>query len=466
LIEYLNKNHSKSSPDQLEEHKTTLIQELESRSKEKLDRLDQQLSQLETDLKGLKMSVDLCQTSIVHATDDQFKQFFPLLRNQLTRTQDDPRFSSPLVETKHLEITQDRPSRRSSLVNTLKLVEVDSEEASIIKPVLKENKYDEFFRPSFIFGSSGSKAGELKSPTSVAVDSKNRFIVCDSGNNRIQIFDQDGNHISVFGKKGKKKGRFSRPENVLTDSKDRIIVSESSSRRIQIFDPEGNHLKTVSVRRSKESTETGGDTGEVNFAVGAEDDIIACDQDNNQVRLHDSDGVHYETIGKGLKPTKLCLPGKILIGMDGRIVVNDQDNNRVCIFDSFGNLIHQIPRPSLSEDRSEASEIAVDPYNGNVFVREEMNQKIKMCNMDGIHLKDIELSTKNIFSMIVDLYGNLLVLVKRGEKTVIEVFDEYGKKSASFGERLSLDPTCPLVVDQFNRIIVCDRENDRILVFS
>ncbi|MEM2965472.1 MAG: 6-bladed beta-propeller [Candidatus Nitrosocaldaceae archaeon] len=71
----------------------------------------------------------------------------------------------------------------------------------------------------------------------VAVDSKDRIIVADTGNNRIQIFDSKGNFIDEFGTYGNDNGEFAHPHGVAVDSKDRIIVADTGNNRIQIFFP-------------------------------------------------------------------------------------------------------------------------------------------------------------------------------------------------------------------------------------
>ncbi len=53
---------------------------------------------------------------------------------------------------------------------------------------------------SFIksFGQWGFEDGEFRSPHSLAMDSQGRLFVADRGNNRIQIFTQDGEHLDTW----------------------------------------------------------------------------------------------------------------------------------------------------------------------------------------------------------------------------------------------------------------------------
>jgi sugar lactone lactonase YvrE len=72
------------------------------------------------------------------------------------------------------------------------------------------------------WGKKGSAPGEFNGPHSLAFDSKGRLFVADRGNNRIQIFDQDGNFIDQW-------TQFSRPSGVYIDKKDMIYVADSES---------------------------------------------------------------------------------------------------------------------------------------------------------------------------------------------------------------------------------------------
>jgi DNA-binding beta-propeller fold protein YncE len=72
------------------------------------------------------------------------------------------------------------------------------------------------------WGKRGTGPGEFDMPHSLAFDSKGRLYVADRNNNRIQIFDQDGNFISEM-------KQFSRPSGLFIDKRDNIYVADSDS---------------------------------------------------------------------------------------------------------------------------------------------------------------------------------------------------------------------------------------------
>ena len=62
------------------------------------------------------------------------------------------------------------------------------------------------------FGSSGTAPGQFDTPTGVALDSLDRIIVADSGNDRIQAFGADRGFMYQFGRCGTGEGEFLRPQ--------------------------------------------------------------------------------------------------------------------------------------------------------------------------------------------------------------------------------------------------------------
>jgi sugar lactone lactonase YvrE len=83
--------------------------------------------------------------------------------------------------------------------------------------------------------------GDFARPTGLAVDPDGNLYVCDTLNNRIEIFDADGKFISSFGKAGDGPGYFSRPKGVAIDNDGHIWVADGMQDRVQVFNQE-DHL--------------------------------------------------------------------------------------------------------------------------------------------------------------------------------------------------------------------------------
>jgi streptogramin lyase len=85
-------------------------------------------------------------------------------------------------------------------------------------------KYDRTGKFIKEWGGHGTGRGQLDAPHALAMDSKGRLFVADRGNNRIQIFDQNGTVLDEW-------RQFSRPSGVYIDKKDVIYVADSESNK-------------------------------------------------------------------------------------------------------------------------------------------------------------------------------------------------------------------------------------------
>lgn len=78
-------------------------------------------------------------------------------------------------------------------------------------------------------------SGNFAKPTGLAVDEDGNLYVCDTLNNRIEIFDADGTFIREYGKNGDGPGYFARPKGVAIDSDGHIWVADGVQDRVQVF---------------------------------------------------------------------------------------------------------------------------------------------------------------------------------------------------------------------------------------
>jgi DNA-binding beta-propeller fold protein YncE len=97
------------------------------------------------------------------------------------------------------------------------------------------------------FGTTGKNhtltdAGNFSKPTNVAVGKDGNVYVVDTLNDRVEIFDADGNFIRTFGQNGDAVGNFARPKGITVDSDGHVWVADAMLNRIQVFTPEGQVL--------------------------------------------------------------------------------------------------------------------------------------------------------------------------------------------------------------------------------
>ena len=98
--------------------------------------------------------------------------------------------------------------------------------------------------PIFKFGDSGDET--LNCPVGCACF-KNRFIVADSLNSCLKVYDSSGNLLCTIGERGNANGQFLKPCGVCVDQHENILVSDEETGHVQQFTKEGNFIgKTVS----------------------------------------------------------------------------------------------------------------------------------------------------------------------------------------------------------------------------
>lgn len=86
-------------------------------------------------------------------------------------------------------------------------------------------------------GGPGDGLGEFRFPKGLAMDSEGRLIVCEFGNNRIQLVDKEtGKGLAFWGAGGHEPGQLAYPWGVAVDREDRIVTVDSGNNRLQVFE--------------------------------------------------------------------------------------------------------------------------------------------------------------------------------------------------------------------------------------
>ncbi len=95
----------------------------------------------------------------------------------------------------------------------------DGHNASTDNRIVKFNSEGEYLME---WGSVGAEAGEFRVPHALAMDSQGRLFIADRANSRLQIFDQQGNHLQTW-------TQFGRPSDLYIDDNDILYSADSES---------------------------------------------------------------------------------------------------------------------------------------------------------------------------------------------------------------------------------------------
>ena len=138
--------------------------------------------------------------------------------------------------------------------------------------------------------------------------------VVDFYNHRIIL--QDENEVMIIGKEGHKKGELYYPTDVALVN-DKIFVADAYNNRVQVFDYNGNLLKVI------------GEKDKINVATGIEvtdANIFVTDFEGNRILIYDLNGKLIYIINEHLnKPTDIDVIGE-------KLFVSNYGNGSVAIF--------------------------------------------------------------------------------------------------------------------------------------
>jgi len=151
-------------------------------------------------------------------------------------------------------------------------------------------------------GTAGDGVDEFNKPTDVAFGPQGEIYVSDGyGNSRVMKFTPIGGFLAQWGEPGNGPGQFDLPHTIVTDNKNRVVVGDRENDRIQVFDEHGKLLEIW--------------TGSAPFGLAYDQtrNLFVADGRANKVLQIDAKGKVVGPWGaEGAKPVYFQLPlGKI-----------------------------------------------------------------------------------------------------------------------------------------------------------
>ena len=166
------------------------------------------------------------------------------------------------------------------------------------------------------FGRFGYGFGQFNSPRSVCMDCKGHIIVADY-NHRVQVLTKDGVPILKFGDRGSEKLHF--PVGCAY-YKDMFVVADSGNGCLKVFDSSGRFLRKIGEKRN----EDGQFTNPWRLYVDIHGNILVGDKNCGYVQQFTMEGRFT-----GRAVTKLNWPSGIAQMPDGRILISDFEAGKV-----------------------------------------------------------------------------------------------------------------------------------------
>ncbi|HUU49295.1 MAG TPA: fibronectin type III domain-containing protein, partial [Nitrosopumilaceae archaeon] len=353
------------------------------------------------------------------------------------------------------------------------------------------------------FGSIGSTDGKFKSPSGLALDTgADKLYVVDTDNHRIQIIDVNGDcsgttklaedicFVDEFGGKGTDNGKFNLPTAVVFDTDSNLLyVADSGNDRIQIIDVEGNCSGTTKLADNgnddvcfvdKFGTSGNGD-GEFDLPSGLALDtstnyLYVADTENNRIQIIDVDGNckstddeyliddvcfvdEFGTSGSGSgrfnSPTGLALHTNSHI-----LFVADTDNHKIQIIDVDGNCSGTAKLADADNDICFEDEFG-GSGTGDGKLKSPLGLTLDISS-DILYIAD----TDNERIQIIDVDGNCSGTAKLADNGNNDVCfeDKFGKNGSKDGE---FEIPSAIILDSGDDLLyVADSGNNRIQLFE
>jgi hypothetical protein len=94
---------------------------------------------------------------------------------------------------------------------------------------------------------AGTRSELFNRPTDVAFDRDGNVYIADGmgTNNRIAVFNRDGNWVRGWGQAGSGRGQFNKIRGIVIDAAGNIYVADSGNNRIQVFDTQGTFKSEI-----------------------------------------------------------------------------------------------------------------------------------------------------------------------------------------------------------------------------
>jgi DNA-binding beta-propeller fold protein YncE len=167
-------------------------------------------------------------------------------------------------------------------------------------------------------GAQGTFATGLKNPEDCCLSSRGDLVVCDTGNNRIQVYNLAGDHLVSFGNQG--TVMLNNPKSVHCANSGDIIISDTGNKRIVIMTIGGSLKRII-------------EDGFVYPTSSIEDQlgrIWVADPELGQVLIYNANGIKVSQI-LGLNKPYAMATDKL-----GRVFIVDNETCQVKVFSSTG----------------------------------------------------------------------------------------------------------------------------------
>ena len=274
-------------------------------------------------------------------------------------------------------------------------------------------------KPILSFGKRGSRDGMFQLSCGVAVNDRDKIVVADFCNHRVQIWNSNGNFLRSFGHFGQNQGQFNRPAGIAVNKDRNMFIVDNSNHRVQIFIWEGRHLGSFGGKGSLDSQLT----NPCGLSLNTNGNVIVADSGNKLIKIFSTDGRFLMKIGgqgSFSYPIHCVQCGEYLI-------VSDHLEHCIKVYNREGQFQYKFGKQGGGDGE----------FNYPCCLSVTKSQHLLVCDYDNNRIQVFELNG-----------------------TFVAKFGTKGNKLGEFS-----GPWAVAILSN-DKIVVSDQNNDRIQIFQ
>ena len=265
------------------------------------------------------------------------------------------------------------------------------------------------FKPLKFIGERAIEGRKMRKPWGITANDSNEIFSSDIRNQRIVVFNENGEFIRSFG-----QNTLKCPNGVVFDNKGRIFVGNRDDNKILVFGQNGEYISTF--HNGSSLSEPRG------ISFDATGNLIVCDAGNKCVRFFSPDGSIFKTIGSG----RLRMPIDCVCH-NSKVFISDREANLIKVYNNNGRFLYEFGTYGTGDgELNHPTGLAVDKM-GHLLVCSLDNHRVQVFTLDG---------------------------------KFVAKFGEYGKELGQMNSPSSIS------VLKSGRIVVCEFENNRLQIFE
>lgn len=272
------------------------------------------------------------------------------------------------------------------------------------------------------FGRKGEGDGEFIEPLGICTDTDGNLYVVDSGNCRVQVFDEEGEFVRSFGEFGWEEGKFLYPVDCAIDENLAIYVVDLDKGVVYKFSEDGNYQGQI-IKKMESSSDKSTLEGVFNQPMGVE------------------------------------------VGRSGELFVVNTANHKIDVFDRLNSPIDELGGFGSSGGFFNTPYDCSVSKRGLLYVADTLNNRIQVLNEDFLFISEIVGDEDKLNPMQIDTSPMGYCIVSDGNNNEVYIYDSSldrvltidGEKVDGFnmpyGVAIS-DDYCIYISDRFNHRIV------------